>query len=181
MKNKLNSILFCIGILVVIFWGCQKKGQLVPSSSISTNENKMKSEVDNKSTGHTLDARFTKWITDYPNMMGVVGGDVGTGTFTGEILNISTVDYISSIEALYHFNGKIHSFTAHVFVTENATPGVGTALETGSITEGWLKGANVTGEYNIWGVCPIPTPGNAEGTQCYQGALHVHVPKGGGH
>lgn len=164
MKNKLNSILFRIGVLVVIFSGCQKLEQLVPVSAFSIK-----------------DAGFTKWITDYPNMVGVVGGDVGTGTFTGEILNISTVGYISSAEVLYHFNGKIHSFTAHLFVTENATPGVGTAVETGSITEGWLKGANVTGEYNIWGICPIPTPGNAEGTQCYQGVLHIQVPKGGGH
>jgi hypothetical protein len=158
MKTLMSFVLLAFMVLFeVIFSACRNEDQLVPFSSISTNEN----------TGHTFDARFTKWITDYPNMVGVVGGDVGTGTFTGEVLNISTAGYVSSIEALYHFNGKIHSFTAHVFVTENATPGVGTAVETGSITEGWLKGANVTGEYKIWGVCPIPTPGNAEGTQCY--------------
>ena len=127
--------------------------------------------------GHTFDITFTKWVTSFPNMAGVVGGDVGTGTFAGEILNISTVGYISSIEALYDFNGKIHSFTAHVFVTENDAPGVGTATITGRVTEGWLEGANVTGEYKVWGACPIPTPGNIEGTRCYQGVLHVQVPK----
>jgi len=111
-------------------------------------------------------------------MMGVVGGDVGTGTYAGEVLNLTTVGDITSVEALYHFNGGTHSFTAHVFVTENDAPGVGTATMTGHVIEGWLKGADVTGEYNVRGVCPIPTPGNIEGTKCYQGMLHIHVPKG---
>ena len=30
---------------------------------------------------------FTKWVTTYPNMAGVVGGDVGRGEFAGEILS----------------------------------------------------------------------------------------------
>ena len=46
------------------------------------------------------------------------------------------------------------------------------------MTTHYLKGAPVTGEYNVWGVCPIPTPGDVEGTKCYQGMLHIHVPKG---
>jgi hypothetical protein len=163
MKNKLHSILLGIGLLVVIFSGCQKVGQLVPSSAFSIK-----------------DAEFTKWITNFPNMEGVVGGDVGVGTYAGEVLNMSTVGNITSIEALYHFNGSLHSFTAHVFVTENDAPGVGTAKITGNVTEGWLKGETVIGEYKVWGVCPIPTPGNAEGTQCYQGILHL-IPEFGGH
>ena len=148
MKKKLISILFC-GVLVVIFSGCKK-------------ENK------------TSDNTFTKWITDYPNMAGVVGGDVGTGTFAGEVLSLVTVGDITNIEAIYHFNGKYHSFTAHNFVTQNDA--AGTANITGQVTEGWLKGGTVTGEYNVFVKCPIPTPGNSVGTQCYEGVLHVHVP-----
>jgi hypothetical protein len=30
---------------------------------------------------------FTKWVTNFPNMAGLVSGDVGGGTFAGEILN----------------------------------------------------------------------------------------------
>jgi hypothetical protein len=108
-------------------------------------------------------------------MRGVVGGDVGTGTYAGEVLNLNTVGDITSVEALYHFNGGTHSFTAHVFVTQNDV--AGTATITGHVTEGWLKGADVTGEYIVYGVCPISTPGNIEGTKCYQGELHVQVPK----
>jgi hypothetical protein len=120
--------------LVVIFSGCQKDGQLVPSSAFSIK-----------------DAEFTKWITNFPDMEGVVGGDVGVGTYAGEVLNMSTVGNITSIEALYHLNGSLHSFAAHVFVTENDAPGVGTAKITGSVTEGWLKDATVIGEYKVWG------------------------------
>ncbi len=184
MKNKLQSVLFCIGALVFILSGCQKQDPLAPSSTSSTkasgtaDENRRnKDGQKDKINGHTFDNTFTKWIFDYPYMMGVVGGDVGTGTYAGQVLNLSTVGDITSVEALYHFNGSIHSFTAHVFVTENDAPGVGTATITGRVTEGWLEGANVTGEYKVWGACPIPTPGNIEGTRCYQGVIHVQVPK----
>lgn len=186
MKKNLHFILFCIGIFVIIFSGCQKQDQSVPSSAISNKENKVNKVEgndikDNKDNGHIFDVLFTKYISDYPFMSGVVGGDIGTGTYAGEVLSLSTVGYITNIEALYHMNGKVHSFTAHVFVTENDAPGVGTAVITGHVTEGWLRGAKVTGEYKVWGVCPIPTPGNQEGTKCYQGAIHLQVPKDDGH
>lgn len=177
MKNKLRSVLVGIGVLVFIFSGCQKESQLAPASTISTNDNGINKSENGKSIGHTFDATFTKYIIDYPNMTGIVGGDVGTGTYAGEVLSLNTVGYITSIEAIYHFNGRVHSFTAHVFVTENDAPGAGNATITGSVTEGWLKDASVTGEYNVMGICPIPTPGNQEGTQCYQGILHISVPK----
>jgi hypothetical protein len=175
-KNKLQSILFCIGVFVFIFSGCQKQDKLVPSTPISTNDNSI--NKNGKSIGHTFDATFTKYITNYPFMSGIVGGDVGTGTYAGEVLKFETVGLIDNVEAIYHFNGGIHSFTAHVFVVQNNASGTGIGAITGEVTEGWLKGATLTGEYNVWGVCPIPTPGNLEGTKCYQGMLHIHVPKG---
>lgn len=122
-------------------------------------------------TGHTFDVTFTKWITTFPNMVGVVGGDVGAGTFAGEILNIGTVGTITKIEALYHMNGSSHSFTAHVYVTQDNVAGM--AVITGVVTEGWLEGAPVNGVYKVWATCPIPTPGNMFGTLCFQGTLHV--------
>lgn len=121
--------------------------------------------------GHTFDDTFTKWITTFPNMVGVVGGDVGAGTYAGEILNYGVVGSITNIEALYHFSGGKHSFTAHVYITQDDVAGV--AAITGGVTEGWQKGAQVTGEYQVWATCPIPTPGNGLGTLCFQGALHI--------
>ncbi|MEP6597168.1 MAG: hypothetical protein ABJA71_14540 [Ginsengibacter sp.] len=178
MKKKLISILFCIGVLAVIFSGCQKENQLATPSAISTNASISTNESTssaNESIGHTFNATFTKWVTNFPIMEGVVGGDVGTGTFEGDVLSISSAGDITTIDVLYHFNGRIHSFTAHNLVTWNTA--LGTAVITGLVTEGWLKGATVTGEFDVKGICPIPTPGNAEGTTCYQGVLHIAVPK----
>lgn len=90
------------------------------------------------------------------NMVGVVDGDVGPGTYAGEILSMNTVGNITSIEAHYHFNGWKHSFTAAVNVTQDET--AGTATITGNVTEGWLRGASVTGEYNVLATCPIGPP-----------------------
>ena len=132
--------------------------------------------------GHTFDDTFTKWVTAskpaegvLANMVGVVGGDVGPGEYKGEVISMNTVGNITSIKALYHFNGSKHAFTADLNVTQDDS--AGTATITGYVTEGWLKGASVTGEYNVLAVCPIETPDNAYGTICFQGALHVHVPK----
>jgi hypothetical protein len=132
--------------------------------------------------GHTFDDTFTKWVITTPpapgvmlNMVGVVGGDVGPGTYTGEVISANTVGNITSIEAIYHFNGSKHAFTAELNVTQDES--AGTATITGRVTEGWLKGASVTGEYTVLAVCPLDTPDNAYGTLCFQGALHVHVPK----
>ena len=110
-----------------------------------------------------VDVTFTKWLTELPNMEGVVGGAVGTGTFAGEVLNFVPGDDVTNIEALYHFNGESHSFTAHVFVTENAA--TQTAEITGVVTDGWLQDRQVRGNYTVIS-CPDQTNG-----VCYQGSL----------
>lgn len=67
--------------------------------------------------GHTFDNTFTKWVTTsqpaagvMANMVGILGGDVGPGTYKGEVISLNTVGNITSIKALYHFNGSKHSF-----------------------------------------------------------------------
>jgi len=135
--------------------------------------------------GHTFDFTFTKWVTSAPNypslagaiMAGVVGGDVGNGVYAGEVISDDlTVPGFWLAKAQYEFYGKKHSFIADVHVTQNNT--TGTAVITGVITQGWLKGAQLTGEYTVMSPCPIATPGNAFGTLCFQGTLQVH--RGGG-
>jgi len=116
--------------------------------------------------GHTFDVTFTKWITTFPNMAGVVDGDVGDGSFAGEILNINTVGNITTIEALYHINGSRHSFTAHVFVTQDNVAGM--AVIVGDVIEGWLEGAHVTGEYKVLTNCTLGSSGT-----CFQGTLNM--------
>ena len=122
-----------------------------------------------------MDSATRSYIAQAKAVACGVDGEVGPGTYTGEVISLNTVGNITSIEALYHFNGSKHAFTASLNVTQDDS--AGTAMITGYVTEGWLKGAFVTGEYNVMPVCPIETPDNAYGTLCFQGALHVHIPK----
>jgi len=134
--------------------------------------------------GHTFNFTFTKWATSLPEnppslagvlMEGIVGGDVGNGVYAGVVLSDDLTqepDYWIA-NAQYEFYGEKHSFIADVHVTQNNN--TGTAVITGVVTQGWLKGAQLTGEYTVMPSCPIATPGNVFGTLCFQGTLHVHV------
>lgn len=121
-------------------------------------------------------ATFTKWVTAFPNlpgqiadMAGVVGGVVGEGTFTGEVLFYNpgpTATSLSHFVAFYHFTGPKHSFTALVNVVQTGS-GPGTkAVITGVVTDGWLKGHAVKGEYTE-GTCGTPS------MLCYTGFLKI--------
>ncbi len=76
--------------------------------------------------------------------------------------------------ARYEFHGEKHSFIADVHVIENDTTDPATGVITGVVMQGWLKGAQVTGEYTAVPVSPIPTPGNVFGTLCFQGTLKIN-------
>ena len=119
-----------------------------------------------------IEVTFTKWITDYPNMAGVVSGDVGGGLFAGEILNVENTATTSKLEALYHINGGAFRFTAHNFITQDNLKG--TAVIDGVVTDGPLKGARVHGEYQVISPCGIINAQNgAAGDVCFQGTLTV--------
>lgn len=116
-------------------------------------------------------ATFTKHVTDYPacgvlaNMAGIVGDDVGRGTYTGELLSQKVVGDVWMGEALYHFHGSRHSFTALVHVEQTGL----NAVITGVVTEGWLKGHAVKGGYRQID-CGIAGP---DFPFCYEGALNI--------
>jgi hypothetical protein len=131
---------------------------------------------DNRNAENT----FTKWVTTQPpvapvlkNMAGVVGGDVGAGTFAGEVLTLSlittTTPTTKVINAAYHFNGSRHSFTALVHVVQTGLTDGSTAVITGQVTEGWLKGNLVEGEYTQIQCQQAP---GVVGT-CFQGMLDI--------
>ena len=127
---------------------------------------------------------FTKWASSLPSnppssvgssFSGVVGGDVGSGRLAGEVLSDGLfVPRFWLGHARYEFYGEKHSFIADVHVTENHTTDPATAVITGVITQGWLKGAQLTGEYTVMPACSVPTPGNVFGTLCFQGTLHIN-------
>lgn len=134
----------------------------------------------------SADVTFTKWITSLPadpstlagvSMAGVVGGDVGPGTFAGIVLSDDTTSMPGFWlgHALYGFIGNEHTFVANNFVTENDTVSPITATIRGRVVVGWMRGARVTGEYTQQDVCSIPTPGNVFGTLCLQGTLHLQL------
>ena len=115
---------------------------------------------------------FTKWVTDFPNMAGLVSGDPGGGLFAGEVLNVEPVTDGVKIEALYHINGKTFQFTAHNFVTQNNVKG--TAVIQGVVADGPMKGARVTGEYQVISPCGIINAQNgSNGDVCFQGTLTI--------
>ena len=118
-------------------------------------------------------ATFTKWVTDATagTMVGVVGGEVGPGTYAGQILAYNDDKTTTTIHATYHVNGSKQAFTADLNIAQSDA--AGTAVITGIVTEGWLKGAAVTGEYKVLAVCNMPTPNNAYGTVCFKGTLHL--------
>jgi pectate lyase len=105
---------------------------------------------------------FTKWITTAPSMAGVVGGADGDGTYAGEILKY-TEGPTTVIEALYHFKGSIHPFTALVHVEQTGLK----AVISGVVTEGWEKGDQVVGEYT-----QIKSTQSPNGT-AFQGTLNI--------
>ena len=120
---------------------------------------------------HIFNVSFTKWITSYPDMAGVGGGAIGPAAFKGTLLSMSVVGTMEYAEALYHFDGSKHSFDAHIYATQDDSTGTG--VITGRVMGGWLKGATLTGEYNVYRACPIATPGNGMGTLCFSGMLHL--------
>ena len=159
-----------VSLVFVAVLGCAKATPTAPPSTsqpslAASSIQPTLSEAGNVERGRTFNVTFTKWVTDWPNMAGVVGGDVGNGAFAGEVLNFTPGAEITRIEALYHINGGAHAFTAHNFVTQNEV--TRTAVIEGLIVDGWLKGRKVSGAYVIIS-CPDKTGG-----LCYRGSLEI--------
>jgi len=113
-------------------------------------------------------ATFTKWVTVWPNMAGVVGGSVGSGAFSGVVLDYNPGP-TTVIAAIYHFGGSRHSFTALVHVEQT---GLHAAI-TGVVTDGWRQGRLVSGEYT-----QITCSHDGLTTDCFRG--HLELGRGGG-
>ena len=172
-------------VIVVVAALAAPSAFAAPSSAGST---QMALADEGGQKGHNFDVTFTKWVTSLPasppslagvSMAGVVGGDVGDGLFAGKVLSDDlSVPGFWLAHARYVFHGEEHSLIADVHVIENDTTDPATAVVTGVVTRGWLKGAHVTGTYTVMPVCPIATPGNVFGTVCFQGTLRINPEHG---
>jgi len=101
---------------------------------------------------------FTKWVTTFPRMEGITGGDVH-GVFVGEVLqrqvsvnpNLNSIIRLEAIYEVHDANGSL--FTALI---RGGTDGVtGAALLDGVILAGWRTGAPVHVEFET---IPPPRP-----------------------
>jgi hypothetical protein len=106
-------------------------------------------------------ATFTKYITSWPSMAGIVGGTVGDGEFSGTVVDYAPGD-TTLITAIYHFGGSHHSFTALMHVSQTGLH----AVLVGVVTDGWGKGKLVTGSYD-----QITCSLSGQPTDCFQGSL----------
>jgi hypothetical protein len=136
------------------------------------------------SHNRSADVTFTKWVSSQPtdpvtlagaNMAGVVGGDVGPGTFVGFIIggDVTSMPGFWLGHARYEFHGSKHWFVADIHPTENDAMTPITATIEGVVIKGWMKGARVTGGYTVVDTCAIPTPDNIFAPSCIPGTLHL--------
>jgi hypothetical protein len=110
-------------------------------------------------------ATFTKWVTDWPNMAGVVGGSAGGGSFSGVVLDYNPGP-TTVITAIYRVHGSKHDFVALVHVEQTGLH----ARVVGVVTEGWGQGSPISGEYT-----QISCDHDGLTTDCFRGTLDVGI------
>jgi hypothetical protein len=130
----------------------------------------------NANGGAPVEVTFTKWITAFPAMAGVTGGDV-PGTFAGTVLGYDPFDNgtIVQLEARYEVTSGVsgHSFVAHIEGKQNNT--TRHAVLNGSVISGWQIGAQVQVTFDVI-VPPAGTscvPQAPVNTTCFQGTIRV--------
>jgi len=114
-----------------------------------------------------VEVTFTKWITTFPLMAGITGGDVA-GVFVGEVLQrqVSLNGRIIRLEAMYEVQAGDRSFTALIRGGTNGDTGA--ALLDGVILAGWRTGARVHVEFQTITSCDGKPAG-----PCFQGTIHI--------
>jgi hypothetical protein len=128
------------------------------------------------SGGAPVEVTFTKWITAFPAMAGVTGGDV-KGTFAGTILSIDPFDNgtIVELEARYEVtaDNPVHSFVAHIEGKQNNP--TQKAVLNGTVIAGWLVGAQVQVTFDV--IVPATgtscVPASPVNSPCFQGTIRI--------
>ena len=126
--------------------------------------------------GADVEVTFTKWITSFPAMAGVTGGDV-PGTFAGAVLSFDPFDNgtIVELEARYEVTAAnpAHSFVLHIEGKQNNP--TQKAVLNGTVIEGWLVGAQVHVTYDV--VVPATgtscVPAAPVNSPCFQGTIRI--------
>jgi hypothetical protein len=148
-------VLAVLGLALVAGFGVATQSQVTPVASAD-------------GFGRT-EVTFTKYVTNFPNMAGVVGGDVGTGTFVGEIITYDPTlggGKITRITANYHLKGSAHQSDALVTVWQFDNQ---FAVISGAVISGWRQGALVFGTYKVVSSGGPQSPADP----CCQGTLYI--------
>jgi hypothetical protein len=129
--------------------------------------------------GQQSKVTFTKHVVNIPNqpglianMMGVGEGDAGDVLFTGEVLSRVVDPNTGAITrvAFYHFTGSKHSFSVIIHGVQQVA-GIGQkGVVIGVVTEGWLKGHAVAGEWTEMPPCYAPGTGIGN---CFEVTLSI--------
>lgn len=126
--------------------------------------------------GAPVEVTFTKWVTTFPTLAGVTGGDVA-GTLGGAVLSRDAFDngVIVQLEAQYSITGTnpAHSFVAHIEGKQNNE--THQAVLNGTVISGWLAGAQVHVTYDVIppaaGVRCVPDA--PQNRTCFQGTIRI--------
>ena len=126
--------------------------------------------------GGPVEVTFTKWITAYPSMAGITGGDV-PGTFAGAVLSRDPFDNGTIVQLLARYGvtaaDPAHSFVAHIEGKQNNT--THEAVLNGTVTSGWQVGAQVHATYHV--IVPATgtscVPGAPVNGTCFQGTIRI--------
>ena len=129
--------------------------------------------------GQQAKVTFTKYVVNIPNqpglianMVGAGAGDAGDVLFTGEVLSrvVDPNTGVITVVAFYHFTGSKHSFSA-IIHAEQQVAGIGQkGVIIGVVTDGWLKGHAVEGEWTV--IPPCYAPGTGLGN-CFEVTLEI--------
>ena len=123
-----------------------------------------------------VEVTFTKWVTTFPALAGITGGDA-PGTFAGTVVSRDPFDNgtIVQLEAEYRVTAAnpTHSFVARIEGKQNNQ--TLHAVLNGTVIDGWLLGAQVQVIYDI----VDPAPGTSCVTaapvnrRCFQGTIRI--------
>ena len=128
------------------------------------------------SARNPVEVTFTKWVTTFPALAGITGGDA-PGTFAGTVVSRDAFDNgtIVQLDAEYRVTAAnpAHSFVARIAGKQNNQ--TLHAVLNGTVSEGWLVGAQVQVTFDI--VDPAPGASCVTGApvnrRCFQGTIKI--------
>lgn len=113
-----------------------------------------------------VELTYTKWFAPgFPNMVGVVGGDI-VGQFGGAVLQATpdATGRFIRLRAIYIVVAPDPSRSLTIRVDGAQDNQSGTALLRGRVVDGWLSGARVRAQYKVIDCTQAPDHTCFEGT-----------------